>query len=223
MFKSKNRVTVLITLFVMCMVVLALIISRATYAYLAPKETPTMTNSSSITASGDSLLFANGTPFSMNASVANFDYSAGSLISTTTSQARLIGGEDNIESTGEATASYDIKLNVTGNTFVYSNTNTYPEILLQLFVDNVEVTDIDLDSLTYKTVTDRDNNTQKGFDLTAITTGNYTLLDDYQISTTSSTTGTTHNWTFKLIFVNYEFDQSANEDASMDLAITLDY
>ena len=44
---------------------------------------------------------------------------------------------------------------------------------------------------------------------------------DYPISTTSSSAGTTHTWTFTLTFVNLGTDQSENENASMNAGIYL--
>ena len=95
-------------------------------------------------------------------------------------------------------------LNISENTFTYTQNENTPEILLTITDGTNPVTNIT--SLTYKTVTDGKGNSISGYDITN-KTGLITLFSNREITTTSTKT---ENWNITVTFINYNADQSKN-------------
>ena len=113
--------------------------------------------------------------------------------------------------THSATEHYYLYLNISENTFTYTQNEDVPEILLTIKdVNGNEVTSIT--DLTYKTVSDGKGASITGFDITN-KGGMITSFNNREITTTSTKT---EEWTIKITFVNYDLDQSGNAGKSFD-------
>ena len=102
-------------------------------------------------------------------------------------------------------------LNISKNTFTYTQNEDTPEILLTIKDDaGNEITSIN--DLTYKTVTDGKGATIKGFDITT-GIGLITLLNNKEITASPQKTDT---WNVTVTFINYDKDQSKNAGKSFN-------
>ena len=95
--------------------------------------------------------------------------------------------------TNEASATYYAGIRISKNTFTYSS-GTTAELILTVRDET--------GALVGKT-------------------GAFNISSKHPINTNSSTSGTTHTWTFTLTFVNLETDQSINENATLDMDVVL--
>jgi hypothetical protein len=125
------------------------------------------------------------------------------LSSETTSSATLKANSTN----NTANSTYNIYFDIPSNNYVYSS-GTTPEIILTI-TDPTGAAVTSISGLTYVTSGD-----VSGFDITT-KTGTFTIAEDYAITTTSSTTGTTQNWKAKVTYINLPVDQSVNEEHGM--------
>ncbi len=160
--------------------------------------------------------FKSGDPISLYADNENFHEYAGSITEETISSAYLIASTD----TGTATLDYQVYVDITANTFEYTQNEDTPELLLTVIdPDGNEVTWIR--EHTHKTVTDAyTGETITGFDITNFS-GLIAVKEDYNISTTSTTTGTTQEWTIKLTFVNLDANQIDNQGKTIEANLIL--
>ena len=107
-------------------------------------------------------------------------------------------------------------LNISDNTFTYTQDTNTPEILLTIKdASGNAVTSIT--GLTYKTVTDGKGASLSGFDITT-KSGLVTLFSNREITTTSSKT---EQWNVSVTFVNYNADQSANAGKSFNAKLLI--
>uniref|UniRef100_UPI003FEDDF3B DUF6273 domain-containing protein n=1 Tax=Candidatus Onthocola sp. TaxID=3085646 RepID=UPI003FEDDF3B len=107
--------------------------------------------------------------------------------------------------TNTATEHYYMYLNISENTFTYTQDANTPEILLSIKDgSNNEITSVS--GLTYKTVTDGKGASIKGFDITK-KSGLITILNNREITTTSTKT---EEWNVMVTFVNYNSNQAGN-------------
>ena len=206
-YKRRNTILVVISAFIL--VVLALLISKVTYSFLEPIDPDDVRIEGEVTATGDTLLFSKGTDIEVILNQDNFGSSSGNLVRSVTPQVQLIASNK----TNNATANYYVTVNIKENTFKYTNGTSNPEILLTV-TDNDGNPLTTCTGLTYTTV-----GGVSGFDIT-----NKIGVYDFPvqtISTTSSTTGTTKNWTYTVTFINKTTDQSINEDAKIDIEAIL--
>lgn len=209
MQKIDGRKISLVVIFLLILVVIALFIGKFTYSYLAPDIDDDKEQQGVITASGDTLIFSKGKVISLNATTDNFNSDSGNITSSTSPTVKLVASEK----TKNASATYFAGVNIYKNSFVSSDGNA--EVILTVRDETGTVLQSSSDTLNYVTV-----NGVSGFDITG-KTGAFNISSDHLITTTSSTNGTTHTWTFTLTFVNKTTDQSINEDASLDMEVTL--
>ena len=216
MQKVNARTVTLTILFLLILVVVALLIGNFTTAYLGADVGEDVTTQGETTASGDTIIFSSGNSLSLHATTDNFNASSGNLTDTTNPSARLIASSR----TNEANATYYAGIRINANTFTYSSGTTADVILTVRDETGAIVTTSDDNNLTYVTVTDASGTSISGFDITG-KTGAFNISMEHPISTTSSTTGTTQTWTFTITFVNYTYDQSINENATLDMEVIL--
>ena len=179
-------------------------------SYLGPAPTDELTGTGEVTPSGDTIIFSKGNDLSLSASTDNFHTGSGNLTDTTNPQVRLIASSD----TNDASTTYYAGIRIYENTYTYSS-GTTAELILSVYDENGTLLEASSDTLSFVEV-----GGVKGFDITGLT-GAYNIAIDHPISTTSSTNGTTHTWTFTLTFVNLDTDQSINETANLEMEVVL--
>ena len=216
MTKENIRKLLLAIIFVLILIVIALFIGKFTYSYLGPAPTDELTGTGEVTPSGDTIIFSKGNDLSLSASTDNFHTGSGNLTDTTNPQVRLIASSD----TNNASTTYFAGIRIYENTYTYSSGTTADVILTVKDESGENITTSSDNSLSYVTVTDASGTSISGFDITG-KTGAFNIVAEHPISTTSSTTGTTQTWTFTITFVNYTYDQSINENATLDMEVIL--
>ena len=210
MQKVTKRNIALAIIFLLILVVVALLIGNFTYSFLGADISDDVNTQGETTASGDTLIFSSGNTLSLHATTDNFNATSGNLTDTTNPSVRLIASSR----TNNATATYFAGIRIYENTYTYSS-GTTAEVILTVRDENGALLEASSDELPYVTVND-----VSGFDITG-KTGAFNIAIDHPISTTSSTNGTTHTWTFTLTFVNLETDQSINENANLEMDVVL--
>ena len=210
MAKENVRNILLAIIFVLILVVIALFIGRFTYSYLGAQVDELLEGEGEVTASGDTIIFSKGNDLSISASTDNFHTGSDNLTDTTNPQVRLIASSD----TNNASTTYFAGIRIYENTYTYSS-GTTAELILSVYDENGTLLEASSDELSFVEV-----GGVKGFDITGLT-GAYNIAIDHPISTTSSTSGTTHTWTFTLTFVNLDTDQSINETANLEMEVVL--
>ena len=208
MVKTKRNILLAIII-VLILVVIALLIGRFTYSYLAAQTSEDLKNEGETTASGDTIIFSKGNDLSISATTDNFNATSGNLTDTTNPSVRLVASSK----TNEATATYYAGIKINKNTYTYSGSEA--ELILTVRDETGQILTTSADALDYVTV-----NGVSGFDITG-KTGAFNIVKEHVISTNSSTTGTTHTWTFTLTFVNLDIDQSINENAELSMDVVL--
>ena len=191
---------------VVALVALALIVITATYAYFQAQtgegsQTDIKINANTV----DTFTFETGSAINLSLDQTSFASGAGNITGNTYASAKLTANNK----TNNATNSYNLYLNISDNNFGYTQSTSYPEILLTIKdASNNEITSIS--GLEYKTITDGKGASISGFDITT-KTGLITLLSNRELTTTSTKTDT---WTITATFVNYNADQSKNAGKS---------
>ena len=195
-------------------IALALTLVTATFAYFMAqtgegKSTDIKINASTV----DTLTFEAGSAISLNLNQDNFASGAGNQTGTTFAKAMLTANNK----TNTATEHYYMYLNISENTFTYTQDANTPEILLTINDANGnEITSIT--GLTYKTnVTDGKGTSISGFDITT-KSGLITLFDNREITTTSSKT---EQWNITVTFVNYNVAQTGNAGKSFSSKVLI--
>ena len=196
----ENKKTKIIS--IASIIALALTLVTATYAYFMAqtgegKSTDIKINANTV----DTFTFEAGSAINLNINQDNFASGAGNQSGTTFAKAMLTANNK----TNTATEHYYMYLNISENTFTYTQDANTPEILLSIKDgSNNEITT--LTGLTYKTVTDGKGASIKGFDITT-KSGLITILNNREITTTSSKT---EQWNVTVTFVNYNSNQAGN-------------
>lgn len=174
----------------------------ATYSYLIVRLGGGLTGDvNATTGTTDSLKLEATKGLEIMVTDDNFLPGAGNLTDTTTGTATLMANN----TTNRADYTYNVYLYMIKNEFEYTSPDSEPELLLQVKAPGEdaetknELTSID--GLNYVTV-----NGVSGFDITTVE-GLVPLYLNYEISTTSMTT---QEWEFSLVFVNLETDQYGN-------------
>ena len=191
---------------IVALVALALTVVTATYAYFQAQtgegsQTDIKINANTV----DTFTFETGSTINLSLDQTSFASGAGNIIGSTYAIAKLTANNK----TNSATNNYNLYLNISDNNFAYTQSTSYPEILLTIKdASNNEITSIS--GLEYKTVTDGKGTSISGFDITT-KTGLITLLNNREITTTSTKTDT---WNITTTFVNYNVDQSKNAGKS---------
>ena len=208
MKKIDKRKIFLVIIIILILLVIALFVGKFTFSYLAPDVDEDVNSKGEVTASGDTIIFNNGTALTLSATTDNFKTGGTNLTSTTNPTAKLVASSK----TNKADSTYYVGVYIKNNTYTYSTTAKTPEVLLTI-KDEKGNNVTSVDGLTYTT-----SGGVSGFDVTD-KTGLFNVKTDYPITTTSSTTGTTHTWTFTLTFINLSTDQSVNENANMNIKV----
>lgn len=196
----ENKKTKIVS--IVAIVALALTLVTATFAYFQAQtgegsQTDIKINANTV----DTLTFETGDAISLNIDQDNFASGKGNQSGTTYVKAMLTANNK----TNTATEHYNLFLNISDNSFGYTQSTNNPEILLTIKdSSNNEITSIS--ALEYKTVTDGSGATLRGFDITN-KTGLITILNNKEITTTSSKTD---QWNITATFINYNADQSKN-------------
>ena len=196
----ENQKTKIIS--IASIIALALTLVTATFAYFMAqtgegKSTDIKVNASTV----DTLTFEAGSALNLSLNQENFASGKGNQTGTTFAKAMLTANNK----TNTATEHYYMYLNISENTFTYTQNENTPEILLTIKDgSNNEITSIN--GLTHKTVTDGKGTSISGFDITK-KSGLITILNNREITTTSSKT---EEWNVTVTFVNYNSNQAGN-------------
>ena len=210
---EKNKKQALILSIVAVVTLIALVVG-ATYAYFkAQGGTGSSTEVKVTTYTTDMLTFTTGNAISLYADQSSFGQEKGSLSGETFAKATLVANNK----TNEATDNYYVYFNIENNTFKYTLGQDKPELILTVTgPDGNEVTEIS--GLTHKVVQDRENKSISGFDVTT-TNGIITIANKKTI--TATTDATEEQYTLRLIFVNYEGDQTANATSTLSAKVMI--
>lgn len=189
----ENKKTKIVS--IVAIVALALTLVTATFAYFQAQtgegsQTDIKINANTV----DTFTFETGSAISLNINQENFASGAGNQSGTTFAKAMLTANNK----TNTASEHYYMYLNISENTFTYTQDENVPEILLTIKDEsNNEITSIN--GLIYKTVTDGKGSSISGFDITN-QSGLITIFENREITTSSSTT---EEWNITLTYVNY--------------------
>ena len=158
-------------------IALALTLVTATFAYFMAqtgegKSTDIKINASTV----DTFTFEAGSAISLNLNQDNFASGAGNQSDTTFAKAMLTANNK----TNSATEHYYMYLNISENTFTYTQDANTPEILLTIKDANGNAI-TSITGLTHKTVTDGKGASISGFDITT-KTDLITLFDNREIT-----------------------------------------
>ena len=191
-----------IILSVVASIALLVLIVGATYAYFqASGGTGTSANLRVTTYTTDVFNFEVGNDISIYADATSFASGKGNASGNTFAKAILTANNK----TNTATEHYYLYLNISNNTFLYTQNENIPELLLTITdASGNAVTDIT--SLTYKTVTDGKGASISGYDITN-KSGLITLFNNKEITASPTKTD---QWNITVTLVNYDKDQSKN-------------
>ena len=195
-----------IILSIITVVTLAILVIGASFAYFAAQgNTSAQTSATVKTYTVDVFSFETGDQVSFSLNQENFASGKGNQTGSTFAKAILTANNK----TNTATDHYNLYLNISENTFTYTQNENTPEILLIIKDANGNAI-TSITGLTHKTVTDGKGASISGFDITT-KSGVITLFDNREI--TASPTKT-EEWNITVAFINYNADQSANAGKS---------
>ena len=202
-----------IILSVIASIALLVLIVGATYAYFqASGGTGTNTDVKVTTYTTDVFNFEVGSDISIYADATSFASGKGNAAGSTFAKAILTANNK----TNTATEHYYLYLNISNNTFLYTQNESTPELLLTITdASGNAVTDIT--SLTYKTVTDGKGTSISGYDITN-KSGLITLFNNKEITASPTKTD---EWNITVTLVNYDKDQSKNAGKSFSAKLMI--
>ena len=202
-----------IILSVVAIVALLSLILGATYAYFqASGNSGSSTNVNVTTYTSDLLTFEIGDDIAVYADQTSFASGKGNATGSTFAKAILTANNK----TNTATKNYYVYLNISENTFTYTQNESTPELLLTIKdTSGNEITSIT--SLTYKTVTDGKGASISGFDITT-KSGVITLFDNREITANPTKT---EEWNIIVTFVNYNANQTGNAGKSFNAKLII--
>ena len=208
----KNKKQAII-LSVVASIALLVLIVGATYAYFqASGGTGTSANLRVTTYTTDVFNFEVGNDISIYADATSFASGKGNAVGSTFAKAILTANNK----TNTATEHYYLYLNISNNTFLYTQNENTPELLLTITdASGNAVTDIT--SLTYKTVTDGKGTSISGYDITN-KSGLITLFNNKEITASPTKTD---EWNITVTLVNYDKDQSENAGKSFSAKLMI--
>ena len=201
-FDSKKKI-------IMIVVSSLLLVIGVTFAYFINKSNKEASANVNIRSDSlDKLTFNVDKDISLNPNQFNFASGAGSLTDNAVASANL-----KASSLGnKASYNYYVYLNITNNEFIYTTSDSKPEIILTV-TDPTGAEVKSIDGLTYyQNIKINDTNTINGFDVTT-KTGLIEIANKYEISTTSEVK---QEWNITLTFVNLDSDQSKNSQKNLD-------
>ena len=156
--------------------------------------------------------FEVGNDISIYADATSFASGKGNAVGSTFAKAILTANNK----TNTATEHYYLYLNISNNTFLYTQNESTPELLLTITdASGNAVTDIT--SLTYKTVTDGKGTSISGYDITN-KSGLITLFNNKEITASPTKTD---EWNITVTLVNYDKDQSENAGKSFSAKLMI--
>ena len=202
-----------IILSVVAIVALLSLILGATFAYFrASGNSGSSTNVNVTTYTSDLLTFEIGDDIAVYADQTSFASGKGNATGSTYAKATLVANNK----TNEATKNYYVYLNISENTFTYTQNESTPELLLTIKdTSGNEITSIT--GLTHKTVTDGKGASISGFDITT-KGGVITLFDNREITATPTKT---EEWNITVTFVNYNANQTGNAGKSFNAKLMI--
>ena len=202
-----------IILSVVAIVALLSLIIGATYAYFqASGNSGSSTNVNVTTYTSDLLTFEIGDEIAVYANQTSFASGKGNATGSTYAKATLVANNK----TNEATKNYYVYLNISENTFTYTQNESTPELLLTIKdTSGNEITSIT--GLTHKTVTDGKGASISGFDITT-KSGVITLFDNREITANPTKT---EEWNITVTFVNYNANQTGNAGKSFNAKLMI--
>ena len=208
--KSKKQA---IILSVIASIALLVLIVGATYAYFqASGGTGTSANLKVTTYTTDVFNFEVGSDISIYADATSFASGKGNASGNTFAKAILTANNK----TNTATEHYYLYLNISNNTFTYTQNENTPELLLTITdASGNAVTDIT--SLAYKTVTDGRGTSISGYDITN-KSGLITLFNNKEITASPTKTD---EWNITVTLVNYDKDQNKNAGKSFSAKLMI--
>ena len=207
----ENQKTKIIS--IASIIALALTLVTATFAYFMAqtgegKSTDIKINASTV----DTLTFEAGSAISLNLNQDNFASGAGNQSDTTFAKAMLTANNK----TNTATEHYYMYLNISENTFTYTQDENTPEILLTIKDANGNAI-TSITGLTHKTLTDGKGASISGFDITT-KSGVITLFDNREITANPTKT---EEWNITVTFVNYNANQAGNAGKSFSAKLMI--
>ena len=208
----ENQKTKIIS--IASIIALALTLVSATFAYFMVqtgegKSTDIKINASTV----DTFIFEAGLAISLNLNQDNFASGKGNQTDTTFAKAMLTANNK----TNTATEHYYMYLNISENTFTYTQNENTPEILLTIKDANGNAI-TSITGLTYKTnVTDGKGASISGFDITT-KSGLITLFDNREITANPTKT---EQWNITVTFVNYNANQTGNAGKSFNAKLII--
>ena len=208
----ENQKTKIIS--IASIIALALTLVTATFAYFMAqtgegKSTDIKINASTV----DTLTFEAGAAISLNLNQETFASGKGNQTDTTFAKAMLTANNK----TNTATEHYYMYLNISENTFTYTQDANTPEILLTIKDANGNAI-TSITGLTYKTnVTDGKGASISGFDITT-KSGLITLFDNREITANPTKT---EQWNITVTFVNYNANQTGNAGKSFNAKLII--
>ena len=202
-----------IILSVVAIVALLSLILGATYAYFrASGNSGSSTNVNVTTYTSDLLTFEIGNDIAVYADQTSFASGKGNATGSTFAKAILTANNK----TNTATKNYYVYLNISENTFTYTQNESTPELLLTIKdTSGNEITSIT--GLTHKTVTDGKGASISGFDITT-KSGVITLFDNREITANPTKT---EEWNITVTFVNYNANQTGNAGKSFNAKLII--
>ena len=208
----ENKKQAIILSIVASLALLVLIVG-ATYAYFqASGGTGTSANLRVTTYTTDVFNFEVGNDISIYADATSFASGKGNASGNTFAKAILTANNK----TNTATEHYYLYLNISNNTFLYTQNESTPELLLTITdASGNAVTDIT--SLAYKTVTDGKGTSISGYDITN-KSGLITLFNNKEITASPTKTD---EWNITVTLVNYDKDQSENAGKSFSAKLMI--
>lgn len=191
----------------------AILVIGSTYAYFQNQYgNASSADLNVLTYTTDVLTFETGDPISIYADASNFKKGESSKNASTFARAILQANNK----TNEATANYDVLLEVSNNTLGYTKSGS-AELIISI-VDKITGNPVtSIDGLTYVTVTDGNGNTIKGFDITTAK-DTVTLINNKEISASPKTI---EEYTIKVTLVNYDYDQSDNSGKNFSAKLVI--
>ena len=208
----KNKKQAII-LSVIASIALLVLIVGATYAYFqASGGIGTNTDVRVTTYTTDVFNFEVGNDISIYADATSFASGKGNAVGSTFAKAILTANNK----TNTVTEHYYLYLNISNNTFIYTQNESTPELLLTITDANGNAVS-DITSLAYKTVTDGKGASISGYDITN-KSGVITLFDNREITASPAKT---EQWNITVTLVNYDKDQSNNAGKSFSAKLMI--
>ena len=202
-----------IILSILAIFVLSVLVIGATFAYFqAQGDTSSQTSATVKTYTTDVFSFETGDAINFSLNQENFTSGKGNQTGSTFAKTILTANNK----TNTATEHYYLYLNISNNTFLYTQNESTPELLLTITdASGNAVTDIT--SLTYKTVTDGKGASISGYDITN-KSGVITLFNNKEITASPTKTD---EWNITVTLVNYDKDQSVNTGKSFSAKLMI--